>query len=60
MSPWITISVGNSSERVEIPNVDLPEQEIQKLQTTSVRQGRHLSPGNPVFNSCTAFPLWNV
>lgn len=60
MSPWIAISVGNSSGRVEIKNTDLSEQEIWKLQTVFVRQGSHLSPEIPLFNACTVFPLWNV
>lgn len=60
MSPWIKSSAGNSLERVEILNVDLSEQKIQKLQTISVRQGSHLIPEIPLFKACTVFPLWNV
>lgn len=55
MSPWISSSVGNSLERVDILNAHLSEQKIQKLKTISVRQYKHLAPEIPLFKRVQCF-----
>lgn len=56
MSPWLQVLWETTLKE----QTSLSEQKAHKLQTISVRQGRHLTPEIPLFKACTVFPLWNV